>query len=104
MSVPSVATRTPATAEAIEDGETGWLVDAASSDAVADQVVRISGAPKMLKNAGIRARARARERFNARYIDEQILRLYDSVLSERLASPGESKPVDSPDMNQQADD
>ncbi|GEM_PF-2008020 len=104
MSVPSVATRTPATAEAIEDGETGWLVDTASSDAVADQVVRISGAPKMLKNAGIRARARARERFNARYIDEQILRLYDSVLSERLASPGESKPVDSPDMNQQSDD
>lgn len=84
MKVPTVAWRRPTTESVVSDGHTGRLVEAGQRESFLKTVVGLAGDPKRLRDFGVRARSRAGERFDRRDVDEQILKLYDLVLSAKL--------------------
>jgi glycosyltransferase involved in cell wall biosynthesis len=79
MRVPAVAIDSPAARSVIVDFETGRI--AAPVDFL-DTTAAVLSDSKRLADMGIRARARAEQRFDRRQIDEQILRAYDRVLTQ----------------------
>jgi len=80
MGRPIVATRQGGLPEIVTDGETGLLVDAESSEGVADGVMRLLERPEAARRMGAVARERAQERFSA----DSFANAYDA-LYRRLA-------------------
>jgi glycosyltransferase involved in cell wall biosynthesis len=83
MRVPAVAVRTTTSESVVVDFETGRL---AELDQLGDCLVDVLDDPKRAADMGLRARARAERRFDRVHIDEQILRIYDRVLSRVMTS------------------
>lgn len=86
MRVPVVAYDSAANASVVAEGQTGYLVPAGDVDALAETVSQIADHPKRTGDLGRRARARAVKRFDRENVDAQILRLYDSILEQKLQS------------------
>lgn len=80
MQVPSVAIDSPGARSVIVDHETGRV--ARPTDFL-DTTAAVLGDGKRMRDMGVRARARAEQRFDRRQIDEQVLRAYDRILTRR---------------------
>jgi glycosyltransferase involved in cell wall biosynthesis len=77
---PVVATRVGAMPEVIADGETGFLVPAQDSGAMADAVEHLLKNASICERMGQAARARAEQLFHRDVYARKILRLYEQVL------------------------
>jgi len=73
---PVVATRVGGNPEVVVDGDTGFLVEAQSPQAIADGIIRLLRDKSSAARMGERGRARALERFSFRATVEQYQRLY----------------------------
>ncbi len=86
MSVPVVAWRTAAAESVVADGQTGRLVEPGDERRFTRTLRGMLDDPKRLRDFGVRARSRSTGRFDRQAVDGQMLRLYDTVLEQRLAS------------------
>jgi glycosyltransferase involved in cell wall biosynthesis len=84
--VASLAYNTPAASTVIEDTQTGRLVATGDTSGLVAAVRRALDNTKLWGDYGIRARARASQRFSRHHVEDQIMRLYDTVLETRMAS------------------
>lgn len=84
MRIPVVAYDSAANASVVADGQTGYLVPAGDVDALVETVEQAADHPKRLADLGRRARARAAQRFDREHVESQVLRLYDSILEQKL--------------------
>jgi len=77
--LPIVTTRVGAHGEAVEDGESGFLLDMDDAAALADRLERLASDPELLSRMGKRARAVGEARFdmhkNANLVADQLLRM-----------------------------
>lgn len=79
MGIPVISVPSPAARSVVVDFETGRIAGSAVQlSTLVDEVV---GDPKRRADMGIRARARAEQRFDRHQIDEQLLRIYDRLLT-----------------------
>ena len=79
--LPVVVSDVPGVREvAGADGECGYLVDPASSGAIAERLRRLAGNPPLRASMGARGRVRAR-RFDLRETVNSYIRLYERVLT-----------------------
>ncbi|NMG28306.1 TIGR03087 family PEP-CTERM/XrtA system glycosyltransferase [Aromatoleum evansii] len=79
--LPVIATRVGGNAELVLDGETGILVPASDSDALADALARYVGDGGMLRRHGEAGRQRAVEEFSIDGMVARYAQLYESLLS-----------------------
>ena len=84
MAVPTVGFDTPGARSLIENGQTGRLVFDETGASLASGLARLLNDPTYLRELGWRARTRANLRFARRAVDDQILRLYDRVLRQKM--------------------
>jgi len=92
VGTPIVCTRAGGAPEAIDDGKSGWVVDAHAPQAIADAIIRVRRHPDIAPRAAAHGPIFVRERFgNARMIAE-TLNVYG--ISEPLAD-GEMEQRDS---------
>ena len=76
---PVVACATAATPELVLDGETGILVPARDSQALAEALIRLLRDPQLAGRMGERGRARAASRFSVDALVEGTLAVYQGV-------------------------
>jgi glycosyltransferase involved in cell wall biosynthesis len=84
--VASLAYGTPAATTVVEDTQTGRLVSTGDTSALVSSARQALDNSKLWQDYGIRARARASQRFSRHHVEDQIMRLYDTVLETRMAS------------------
>lgn len=84
---PALATSVGAVPEVIEDGRTGWLVQAGNVDALAEGLRRLLASRGQLPAMGGHARRAVAVRFCPRARAAAFARLYRQLLSPRLAAP-----------------
>ena len=77
--LPVVATDVGSIAEAVLDGETGFLVPAEDVDALAGALQRLLADPELRRRLGESGRARALDRFTAATMARSFERLYEEV-------------------------
>lgn len=80
---PVVATRVGGAAEAVSDGETGYLVDPGDDARLAGRVLDLLGDPPRASEMGDRARRIVAERFSCEAQLASTERLYDRLLERR---------------------
>ncbi|MFN8525923.1 MAG: glycosyltransferase [Chloroflexota bacterium] len=78
---PVVATAVGGTDEAVADGETGLLVPARDSEALASGIRRILGAPALARRLAAAGRERVEREFSATAMVAQVTGLYESALA-----------------------
>ena len=83
MGKPVVATNVGGNPEAVVDGETGFLVSPADSNALAQAILNILRNPDLGKRMGIAGRERVKKYFTLNKMIHQIEDLYDSLLIEK---------------------
>lgn len=86
MRVPVLAYDSAPNASVVANRQTGRLVLPGDLDALAELLEALLDNPKRLRDYGRRARARSTQRFDREDVDRQMLRLYDTVLEEKLPS------------------
>nr|WP_244861046.1 TIGR03088 family PEP-CTERM/XrtA system glycosyltransferase [Aromatoleum petrolei] len=79
--LPVIATRVGGNAELVLDGETGMLVPASDSDALADALARYVGDGGMLRRQGDAGRKRTEVEFSIDGMVARYAQLYESLLS-----------------------
>jgi glycosyltransferase involved in cell wall biosynthesis len=84
--VPAIASRLSGIEELVDDGATGILVEPGDPASLAAATVKTLRSPVALRRLGEAARARARERFDARQGVSRIMALYDSVLADSTSA------------------
>lgn len=84
MGVPVVANRADGTAEAIEDGASGYLCQPDDLDCLAARCLELLGNPEKRRAMGARGRAYALREFDIKAMVAQIAELYEDLLDERL--------------------
>jgi glycosyltransferase involved in cell wall biosynthesis len=82
--VGAIAYNLPATQSAVEHGQTGELVPLGGVDRLVDALRDALGNPGRLEGYGARARSRALRKFNRQHIEDQVFRMYDTVLEVKL--------------------
>ncbi len=80
--LPVVATKVGGTAEIVEEGETGFLVEKGDARALADAILRLDVDPERALRMGSAGRRRAEELFSR----EAFLSHYQDVLDEALSA------------------
>lgn len=81
MSVPVVATRNGGIPEAMEDGQTGLLVDEDSPAALADALTKLLGNQPMNRTFGERARSFVCDRFDITRCYSALEDIYDDIMA-----------------------
>ena len=84
MRVPALAYDTAASAAVIANGQTGRLVVPGEVEEFARVLRGLLDDPKRVRDFGRRGRSRALNRFDREHVDGQVLRLYDTLLEQRL--------------------
>jgi glycosyltransferase involved in cell wall biosynthesis len=84
--VPVVATRVGGSAEAVVDGETGFLVPARDPRALAGAILALLHDPARARTFGEAGRRRARQRFSLEQMIHETELLYEDLLRSRQAS------------------
>jgi glycosyltransferase involved in cell wall biosynthesis len=82
--VGAIAYNLPATQSVIEHGQTGELIPLGAVDRLIESLRGALGNPTRLENYGARARSRALRKFNRQHVEDQVFRLYDTVLEVKL--------------------
>lgn len=90
MARPTVASRLPGLDELVDDGETGLLVPAGDSAALADALGRILGDDALRLRMGEAAYRAARARFAAGPAVERLMAVYDRLLGIPTDRSGEA--------------
>jgi L-malate glycosyltransferase len=83
--IPVVATRVGGNAELVDDGQTGYLVNARSPEEIANAICRLLDQPQMAQVFGARARQRVIAEFSISRMLSKTEDLYARVLEQRLA-------------------
>lgn len=78
-----IASTAPAFPEVIDHGRTGWLVPPADAPALAEAIEMLLGDPELRQRLGKAARQSIIERFNWRDNAEQVVEVYERVISQR---------------------
>ncbi len=84
LAVPTVGYDTPGARMRIENGQTGHLLYEGEKDSVVALIGRVLDDPRHLSDMGWRARSRVHRHVSRRDSDEQMLRLYDRVLEQKM--------------------
>ncbi|MBN2547916.1 MAG: glycosyltransferase family 4 protein [Anaerolineales bacterium] len=84
MGLPVVANRADGTAEAIRDGETGYLCEPGDIDGMAARLLELVDDPQRRKEIGRKASAFARREFDLRQMIAQIEMLYEELLKTKI--------------------
>jgi glycosyltransferase involved in cell wall biosynthesis len=77
--LPVIATRVSAVPEVVDDGKTGFLVEAGDAAAIADRLDRLLSEPALASAFGEAGRERARRRFSVARMADRTSALYQSV-------------------------
>ena len=81
---PVIATTVGGLPEAVEDGQSGFLVQAESPGALAEKIITLINNPVLALKMGNYARYVAETRFNWQTVAKQIVQVYDDVLGKSL--------------------
>jgi glycosyltransferase involved in cell wall biosynthesis len=81
--LPCVATRVGGCAEALTDGEEGYLVDSEDHDALAERLVRLIRDPGMARRMGRAGRRTVETRFSMQGMITRLMDIYDELLAEK---------------------
>ena len=81
--LPCIATRVGGNAEAIQEGQTGFLVAPENPDAIAERVTSLLQNPQQAKKMGDAARKRVQEIFSLEVMMEKIAAVYEELLASR---------------------
>mgnify|MGYP001057855165 FL=1 len=84
MKTPTIAYLTHGAEAIIEDRDSGILVSPGDHVAATDALAELLDHPTQIMTLGERARTRARQTFGREASHEQVLRLFDRVLSRKL--------------------
>jgi glycosyltransferase involved in cell wall biosynthesis len=88
---PVVATRAGGTAELIEDGVDGFLVDVGDEDALARRTAAVLADPDLGRRVGEAAAAKIRRQFSAAAMAERYHELFARLLAAKGAAPTASE-------------
>ena len=80
---PVVATNVGGTGEAVQDGETGFLVEPGDVEAVRRALVALAADPERAAAMGAAGRARQRERFDGEAMVDGYLRAFERIAAVR---------------------
>ncbi len=89
MEVPVVATNVGAVAEAVRDGETGFLVPPRDTAAIASRIVELLSDPGLRRMMGEKGRGLVERCFGMERMLERTIGLYDTLLESRNATTGD---------------
>ena len=78
--LPCIATGVGGNPEAIQDGETGFLVEPEDSHAMANRICRLLQNPLQAKQIGRAAKKRVAENFSLNVMVERLVAVYESLL------------------------
>jgi len=78
--VPCVATRVGGNAEAVQDGETGFLVEAEDASAMADRICRLIEDPHQAQQMGHAGRKRVSDHFSLEAMMLKLEAVYENLL------------------------
>ena len=84
--LPIIATDVGAISEAVRDGETGIMIPAGDSDALANAIIHLKNNPALRQAMAVAARQLACERFDARKNYGQLLELLRNLAQKDQAS------------------
>jgi glycosyltransferase involved in cell wall biosynthesis len=82
MGRPVVCTSVDGSPEVVLDGETGYVVPASDTAAMAEAVLRLIANPNRMVEMGSRARARVSEHFDVRESVARVGKLYMQLMNE----------------------
>ncbi len=85
--IPTVATRIYGITDAVEENETGLLIDVGNIEQLAAALLKLIDDPSLRKNMGHSARARALQFFNSDKVTQKLIELYHSLLASFAGSP-----------------
>jgi len=80
--LPCVATRVGGNAEAIEDGQSGYVVESEDSDAIADRILKLLRDPSMARTMGKTGRKIVEAKFTSEIMMRKLVALYEHLLQE----------------------
>lgn len=83
MAKPVIATKHGGSLETVKDGETGWLVNPADSQALSEVLREVIVNREKLPEIGRKGRAWVRQNFTARIMAEKTLALYRRLIAEK---------------------
>jgi len=81
--LPSVATRVGGNAEALKEGESGYLVASEDAEAMADRILRLLRDPVMARRMGEVARETVKARFSMDAMMNRLMGIYDELLAAK---------------------
>lgn len=81
--LPCVATRVGGNAEALADGESGFIVDSDAPEPLAERLLALLRDPELRRRMGQRGRETAEHRFSAHGMITQLTDIYDEMLAAR---------------------
>ncbi len=81
--LPCVATRVGGNAEALEEGQNGYLVASEDADAMADRILRFLRDPALAQRMGETARETVRARFSMDTMMNRLMTIYDELLAAK---------------------
>ena len=81
---PVVVGRCGGAAETVKDGETGWVVDAEDSDALANAVVRLLKNPDLRSKMGKAGRQRVEQEFDWRISAHRVQKVLQNLVKFRF--------------------
>jgi len=81
--LPCVATRVGGNAEALADGESGFIVDSDDPQALAERILILLRDPELRRRMGQRGKETVESRFSAQSMITQLVGVYDELLAGR---------------------
>jgi glycosyltransferase involved in cell wall biosynthesis len=82
--VGAVAYRQAASESVVKHGQTGELVEPGDASGLVAAIRAALDDPNRRQAYGKRARSRAMRRFNRRHVEDQVFRIYDTVLEIKM--------------------
>lgn len=82
-SLPCVATRVGGNAEALADGQSGFIVDSDDPQAMAEKLLILLCDPELRQRMGHRGKETVESRFSAHSMITQLVGVYDELLASR---------------------
>ncbi|MFI5088929.1 MAG: glycosyltransferase [Terriglobales bacterium] len=81
--LPCVATRVGGNAEALADGQSGYIVDSDDPQAMAERILILLRDPELRRRMGQRGKETVESRFSAHSMITQLVGVYDELLASR---------------------
>lgn len=94
---PVVVTDVGGAREAVDEGETGYIVSAGDDERMADRIAQLLRQPELARSMGERAKQKVARDFSCSAQLERTLALYDSLLAE----PAINFAAEAPSMHQE---